>query len=95
MSDAEPHLSIRDRVIGLEFDQRQQARGIGELRDELHELRKVVDGMTEADKIATAVATALRQDRSRWFNGWRRLGAAAGAAILLVPAVHDAVAWLL
>lgn len=100
-SNAQEIFRLRDRqgkqereLAGFDYRLRDLARGLGELRDQVHELREQVDGMTEAEKIATAVAAAMRQDRRRWFNGYRRAGAAAAAVVVLIPAVHDAVSWL-
>lgn len=87
--------SLSDRVTGLEYRTRDLGRGLGELRDEVRHIREVVDGMTEAEKIATAVTAALRADRHRWFGSFpRRVLAALASGLLLIPAVHDLAGWI-
>jgi predicted RNase H-like nuclease (RuvC/YqgF family) len=81
-------------MLTLEHQDRELWRAHRELRRRHDELEERVDGMTEADKIAHAVTSAIRADRRRRFTLPRRLAGATAAAILLVPALHDLVLWL-
>ena len=60
---------------------------------ELALLRDEVDGLAEADKIANAVADAIRENPpsaaaiTAGLNGWQRWGAFAAGALLLADAV--------
>jgi len=105
LSDHDELIRIRDRfhefstettrqLLALDWRAGDHERALGSFRDELRALQAVVDGMTHAEEIAAAVTTALRSDRRRWFNGWRRLGTVLASLVLLVPAVHDLVGWL-
>lgn len=107
VTDAELlRLRQTDRELELELVRhdgrlKDQARGLGELRDVVRQLRadhddleERIDGMTTAEKIAAGVATGIaRERRARWTT-FRKIGAGAGATILLVPALHDAALWL-
>lgn len=107
VTDAELlRLRQSDRELELELVRhdgrlKDQARGLGELRDVVRELRadhdaleERVDGMTTAEKIATGVAQGIaRERRARWTLA-RKTGAALAGAILLLPALHDLAVWL-
>lgn len=81
-------------VIGHGHDLKNLATGLGELRDDLRRVEDQVEGMSRAEEIADHVTAALRQDRQRYLNGWRRTGAALLALILAAPAAHDLFRWI-
>lgn len=99
---------LRDRFHDLEKQgwgtaalAKELGRGLGELRDGLHELERQhnelceqVDGMSRAEEIGHAVTAALREDRRVRWSLSRLLASGAAALVLLVPAVHDLVTWV-
>jgi predicted RNase H-like nuclease (RuvC/YqgF family) len=93
-TDAEQILRLRDRVGSLEHNDRELWRTLRRLEKSHGQLVELVDNMSEAEKIANAVTSAIRADRRRRFTLPRRLAGAGAAAILLVPALHDLVIWL-
>lgn len=72
---------------------RELARGLGELRDRLHDVETILESMTEAEKIAHAVTVALEHDRRARFTFTRKAVAVLAGAVLLVPAVHELILW--
>jgi hypothetical protein len=90
--------ALRADVVAARYNQREQARGLGELRDELRQLQATVAEMTKADEIADAVALALEQRRSHFWTASRKTAAAVAALVLavatLIPAAQALVGWL-
>lgn len=101
-------LRLRDKQHELEKQQwgtgalaRELGRGLGELRDSVRGLRddlaaleERVEGMTTADKIAAGVAQGIAHERRARWTLARKLVAAGAGTLLLVPALHDLIAWL-
>jgi hypothetical protein len=80
---------------------RELARGIGELRDQLHELElahkelaELVDRMTKAEEFEDAIAAAIRSERRAFLNAPRKIAAALIALLVAAPAAHDVIVWL-
>lgn len=80
---------------------KEVGRGLGELRDRLHELElahqeleELVDGMTKAEEIAAAVTVAIRNERRAFINWPRKTVGAVLAVLIAAPALHDLVSWI-
>lgn len=91
---------IRDAILTLAQDVATVAARLEETRSDLHDLVKRIEGLsrrvdavTKADEIAQAVATELRNQARRRLTFSRKLAGALIAAVMLVPALHDAWAW--
>ena len=77
----------RDRIIALEY-------AAAAIRADLRRLAGQVDQVTKADEIAQAVTAAMDSSRRARFTFSRKLAGALAAAVLLLPALHDAYLWI-
>lgn len=92
---------LEKTVLGLDYLQKSQGRGIGGLRDELRrtqtelrDLAEKVSNMSHTEQIAEAVTFAIRADRKeRWSTG-QRIATGGFAIILGVPTVVQVIAWI-
>lgn len=84
----------RDRIIALEYAAAAIRADLRRLRSELEELAGQVDQVTKADEIAQAVTAAMDSSRRARFTFSRKLAGALAAAVLLLPALHDAYLWI-
>lgn len=91
--DAETIIAIHERILALEHGSRQTVTELRQLRADHDRLSKRFESMTKADEIASAVTTAIEEQRRRRYTSGRKLVGAIAAAVLLVPAVHNAASW--
>ena len=86
LPDATDNRTLRERLALLEHDHRR-------LRAAHHALAERFESMTKAEEIAQAVTEAITEQRRARYTLTRKTVGAIAAAVLLVPAIHNAASW--